>query len=119
MDLQDDADVSVGGVDGGSEIVNAGAVGRSDLDEICPGTSHHLRNPESTADLHQFTAAHDNVFPVGEPAEHKKDGRCAIVHHDGVLSSARLGNQRASRPHPRSSLTTLEVEFEVGVPLGL
>ena len=116
VDLQDDADVSVGGVDGGNEIVNAGAVGRSDL-EICPGTSHHLRNPESTADLHQLTAAHDNVFPVGEPAEHKKDGRCAIVHHDGVLSSARLGNQR---PSPSAILADhSRGRVRVGVPLRL
>ena len=116
---QHDGDIVVGVVDGAAEVVDACAVGRADLDEVGAGPGHHVGDTETAADLDQFAAAYDYVPAFGKTSETEQNGSGAVVDDDGVLGAAGLGDQRAGGGHARTALAGGEVEFEVGVALGL
>ena len=119
MDPQHNGDIVVGVVDGAAEVVDACAVGRADLDEVGAGPGHHVGDTETAADLDQLAAADGDVPAFGEAAEAEQNGSGAVVDDDGVFGAAGLGDQRAGGGHARTALAGGEVEFEVGVALGL
>ena len=47
-------------------ITEMGAVGRTDLDQLCPALTHHIRDTERTADLDQFATRNDHLAPLGQ-----------------------------------------------------
>ncbi len=58
------------------------AVRGADLDESGARFGEDLRHPETTTDLDQFAARHDDLTATRERSEHEQHGRRIVVHDD-------------------------------------
>ncbi len=62
----------------------------SDLNEICPAESHHIRQAKRPADFDKLTARDDDFFAVGNGIEHNAGCGGIIIDYRSSFRTGKL-----------------------------
>ncbi len=95
MDPQNDAGPTFG--ERGLVVLGAGPVRRPDLDQLYPGPSDDLGDPDAAADLDEFAAPDRDAATSPGEADRQGDRRRVVVRHERVLGP-RQGDEVLFRP---------------------
>ena len=95
-----------------------GFVGTADLAHLRAAGVHDFRDPEGTADLHQFAAGDGHGFPLCQRVEHQEDGTRVVVDHHGGLGAGEFAEKLFDKGIAAATAAGLGVIFQVAVAFG-
>ncbi len=105
-------------MEGGFVIVQMGAVGSANFNQLCPGLFHDIRNAESAANLDQLGAGDENFLASCQGGERQQNGCGVVVDHQCSLSTCNSCEQCFDVSLTLATHTSFEVVLEGTVPHG-
>jgi hypothetical protein len=75
------------------EILEVGAVGGADLDQLRPGAAHDVRHAEGAADFDQLAARDDDLLLLRQGVEQQEHRGGVVVHHRRRFGAGQLAEQ--------------------------
>ena len=106
------------GADRPGEVLEVGAVGGADLDQLAAGPFHNVGNAEGAADLDQLAARHRHLFALGQGVEDQQHGGGVVVDGGGGLGPGQAADEVFQVVVPVAAFSPVQIIFHVGRRLG-
>ncbi|MNS85661.1 hypothetical protein D3C72_1195340 [compost metagenome] len=88
------------------------AVGGPDFMQLAARLTHHVRNAERAANLHQLAARHHYLFAAGGGRQHQQNRRRVIVHNAGIFRARYLAQKISQRAVAVSTPGTVQIVLQ-------
>ena len=95
-----------------------GLVGGADFLQLRAAAFHNFRNPEGSADLHQFSPGNDDLTALSQRRQHQKDSCRVVVHHQRTFCAGETAEDFLHMAVSAAALARFQIVFQIGIGTG-